>query len=199
MSDTLPERENDYDMDRERIKFQEELTRAMVQAGAREVALPVKEDQKAWLECCQGYSHAPWCSEYKEPVKEAAWCPTCGTLNCANPANHQTATTEHQPAARGGGEGCLHSDKTWHVHQNGTDVACDHDYIAIATTRKHAAQIVREHNQYQSLVAERERLRAFVQEFSSKGCVLRGETCLERNVVSPCIRCRATALLGKEV
>lgn len=30
--------------------------------------LQEQEDQKAWLECCHGYTHAPWCSEYVEEI-----------------------------------------------------------------------------------------------------------------------------------
>lgn len=41
---------------------------------------------------------------------------------------------------------CSHSDKPWTLSTNNpSDVKCDYDYIASASTHKHAKQIVRDH------------------------------------------------------
>lgn len=49
MSDTLPEREDQ--MDGEQYN-------------------QIRSEGAGWLECCQGYTHAPWCSAYKESNTE---------------------------------------------------------------------------------------------------------------------------------
>lgn len=46
----------------------------------------------------------------------------------------------------------------WRVGFNGHEVMCGHDYIVSCTGKKHAKQIVTEHNQYATLVAERKQL-----------------------------------------
>lgn len=75
--------------------------------------------------------------------------------------HHQT--TEHDdhnaPAALDERAKCSHSDKSWRLSGNNpADIMCEYDYIAIGTTRKHASQIVTEHNQHSTLIAQRKRL-----------------------------------------
>lgn len=77
---------------------------------------------------------------------------------CVMDASHVTpehvATTEevgHSPEHFGAVEPwetntCTHADREWKTCTNNpADVKCDYDYIALATTRKHAAQIVSDH------------------------------------------------------
>lgn len=60
---------------------------------------------------------------------------------------------------------CSHSDKSWRLSENNpADVMCEYDYIAIGTTRKHAEQIVTEHNQHFTLITQRERLLAIARD-----------------------------------
>lgn len=61
-----------------------------------------------------------------------------------------------------------------------------------------AEQIVRDHNEHQSLSAERKRLREFVARFAKKGCVLNGQTCAEREREKLCVPCRAASLLNQQ-
>lgn len=130
--------------------------------------LQEREDQKGWLSCCQGYTHAPWCSLYEKANERRP----------GDFMNHATyreqLASEHEPAARGGGEWQASKPLTNQILRNdiggsyliaGIDVlTSDHDHFGKIAVfgddcNEVVVQIITEHNQHQSLVAERERLR----------------------------------------
>lgn len=93
---------------------------------------------------------------------------------------------DDEPPAPRAGEGnakCSHSDKQWHLSENNpADIMCEYDYIASGTTRKHAAQILAEHNQYATLVAQREQLLVALKQCVS---LIRGNNELAKVIAEP--------------
>lgn len=153
MSDTLQKREDR--MDTERIN-------------------QIESKNADWCDDCHGYTHMPWCLLYKEPTPdiECQFCDFKGTL--AEGAEHRKATqhlirtvavgglrrsqslSEHQPAARGEGDGDKWSMKI-HGNEIDADLLVNGSYVGTLHTDR-AKQVLTEHNQHQSLVADRERL-----------------------------------------
>lgn len=117
------------------------------------------EDQATADYCneCKGRPHAPWCSEYEEPDSVPP------KLSLTD--DYEGVANEHEPAARGGGGG-----EEWRVVEIGRNTYIERDsddpFICDMQTndssdaerkeaRQLANQIVDEHRQHQSLVAER--------------------------------------------
>lgn len=106
-------------------------------------------DQAAWLDCCQGYDHAPWCFGAVKVLAAAS-------------------INEHQPAARGGAESELsvrdfdyhqYGDVTLNVTNNGVTVAIAYMQGRGREAKEWAEKVATAYNQHQALVAERDRLR----------------------------------------
>lgn len=163
MSDTLPERE-DVQRRHEQIGGEYRCS-----ACRREFKTIPEFDQHEcvknsrmigeWCDDCHSYVHAPWCPHYSESSKEVI---------------DRTMTTTHQPAARDGGDG-----NEWEYTETryGAEAKAGNFIIRlhwtgladIGDTRGTIQQIVTEHNQHQSLVAERERLRVALRRLSITG------------------------------
>lgn len=155
--------------------------------------LQEREDQtsddgsREWCDDCHGYTHMPYCPSY-ESGKEVSGGDKCafvhrlvsGSIRCGALRQHHSQYTghrftepesvnQHEPAAWGGGDewmartdykGC------WEIiakDADGTIRTIVNRLGFYEPEEQNARQIVTEHNQHQSLVAERERLRAAIE------------------------------------
>lgn len=155
MSDTLPERE-DQTMEEENNECEiRRIRRARLGKAGIQFDRTLNEFREKYgvgadyCDECKGRPHAPWCSEYRAADE-------------ISDEEYRQAASEHEPAARGGGDEqwtCFRDNDGYYYIVRHGDIPV---VIARTSNDYDAEQITSEHNQHQSLVAEREELRKVV-------------------------------------